>query len=248
MIGLERLYTDSGRTRLEKAAEERWSCRSYGRPLSLEDWAALSYAAQRYGLPGARLVLLRVDEALFSGTLLSMNRVSGCTAVAAVVTDSGILRSRIHAGILGESLCLEATAMGMATCWITGSYRRKLLNVPLQLREQVLGIIALGWPRDPAPQTRRRKALESICTSDPAAWPDSCRRAAELVRVAPSAMNLQPWMLSWESGCFAVDCAERTQLDLGIALCHAELALRMPHTWDYGRSPREPAAFTQLEA
>ena len=91
-------------------------------------------------------------------------------------------------------------------------------------------------------------ALAAICTSDSAAWPDSCRRAAELVRVAPSAMNLQPWMLSWERGCFAVDCAERTQLDLGIALCHAELALRMPHTWDYGRSPREPAAFTQLEA
>lgn len=247
MATLERLYSERDRVRLEGGVNARWSCRSYDHPLSLGDWAALSYASERYRLPGARLVLQRVDEALFSGTLLSMNRVNGCTAVAVVVKDQGIVRSGMNAGILGESLCLEASSMGIASCWITGSYRRKLLEVPVQAREQVLGIIALGWPKEAKPATRRRKALAGLCTSDPAAWPEMVRHAAELVQQAPSAMNLQPWMMSYEQGCFAVDCAERAQLDLGIALCHAEVGLQGAHTWAFGRGLKEPAAFVRLE-
>lgn len=248
MPTLEKLYSLRGKERLTQAVDKRFSCRAFGQPLSLQDWSALSYIAGRYTLPGARLALLRVEEALFSGTLLSMNRVSGCTAVAVVVADQAIRNSRIHAGMLGESLCLEATALGIASCWITGSYRRKLLQLPLYGREAALGIIALGWPQNPPPMTRRRKSLTGICTSDPLQWPEECLQAARLVQQAPSAMNLQPWMLSWEQGLLAVDCGERTLLDLGIALCHAELALRTPHTWQYAKTSREPAAFTHLNS
>lgn len=246
MTTLERLISESDKPRLRKAAENRYSCHGYAEPLSVSDWAALSYTVGRYGLPGARLILQRVPEALFSGTLLSINRVSGCTAVAVVTAERGIRASRIHAGALGELLCLEAVDLGFASCWITGSYRSGLLCAPVSPREETLGVIALGHPAVASGKPGKRKPLEHLCSAPSDLWPPMCRRAAELIRMAPSAMNLQPWMISCENGCFTVDTRDRSGIELGIALCHAELAFTGPHQWQLGRDSREPAAYLYL--
>ena len=42
-----------------------------------------------------------------------------------------------------------------------------------------------------------------------------------------------------------IDTSDRAQIDLGIALCHAELLLTTPHTWHFGSCWREPAAWTE---
>ena len=118
MVTLDAMFPAVQKKRLLKAAESRYACRAFAGALSTGDWAAMSYVAQRYALPGARLMLLHVPESLFTGTLLNMGRVSGCTAVAAVIADSAVAQSRIHAGVLGEALCLEATAQGLGSCWI----------------------------------------------------------------------------------------------------------------------------------
>lgn len=53
-------------------------------------------------------------------------------------------------------------------------------------------------------------------------------------------MNLQPWTLSFTASRFEIDSGDRSALDLGIALCHAEAALRTPHRWHFAQSRREP--------
>ena len=68
--------------------------------------------------------------------------------------------------------------------------------------------------------------------------------AAALVQIAPSAMNMQPWVLSiGPNSEFIVDTADRALLDAGIALCHAELALETPHVWHYASHRAEPVAW-----
>jgi len=62
------------------------------------------------------------------------------------------------------------------------------------------------------------------------------------VRLAPSALNLQPWEMKLTGQRFFIDTPDRQQLDLGIALCHAEVALRSPHRWQLGDGRREPLA------
>lgn len=243
---LEGLFNPVQRQRLLAAIDRRYSCRAYAGAPSVADWGALGYAAQRYALPGARLVLLTVPERLFTGTLLNMGRVTGCTTVAAVIASSQEKRSRLHAGILGEALCLEAAAMGLGTCWIAGTYRRKALQVELREGETVLSIIAVGVPENGRGKiVRRRKPLTKICRGDISLWTEDLRRAAEAVQQAPSAMNLQPWTLALESDRFTVDAPDRAQLDLGIALCHAELALTEPHTWHFSRRRLDPAAWIE---
>lgn len=242
---LEALYPAHDRARLIDAIKTRTSCRSYAGAPDAADYAALSYAIGRYRLPGARLALIPVEDSFFTGTLLGMKRITGCRLAAAVIITDAPL-SRLHAGILGESFVLEATAHGLGTCWVSGSYRRKELNIALQPHETVLCVIAVGVPVEPLvpPVSRHRKAPEHFCRGNFRDWPDELTDAAALVQCAPSAMNMQPWALYiGPKGEFVLDANDRAQLDAGIALCHAELALETPHVWHFGTDRNQPMAW-----
>lgn len=242
---LASLFPPHDRAHLIEAARLRTSCRAYAAAPDMADCAALSYALGRYQLPGVRLVFCPVEEGFFTGALLATRRITGCRMIAAVIADDAP-RSRVHAGIMGESLVLEATSRGLGTCWVSGSFRRKELHVPLAANEAVLAVIALGKPAEPltAPASRHRKPPEHFCRGDLSTWPEELTDAAALVQCAPSAMNMQPWMLALGTqGEFILDTADRSLLDAGIALCHAELALDTPHTWYYGMNPNEPVAW-----
>jgi nitroreductase len=244
-VTLSALYTPRQKERLREAVQLRASVRAYSEPPSAEEFAVLAYAAGRFAMPGARLHLMRVDEAFFTGTLLGMRRITGCTMAAALIIRADEPHARLHAGILCESFVLEATAMGLGTCWVSGSYRKKLLALPLSPDEAVLCIIALGRPTAPLqpPQHRRRKHPDQLCRGDRSLWPAELQLAAELVSLAPSAMNMQPWLM-WlnEENDFVLDAGDRSLLDAGIALCHAELALETPHVWHFGTDRNQPVA------
>ena len=242
---LEALYPAHDRPRLTRAIGLRSSCRAYAGAPDGTDFAALSYCLGRYQLPGARLVLTPVAEDFFTAPMLGSKRITGCRMIAAVLCD-GTARGRIHAGIMGESLVLEATAMGLGTCWVSGSFRRKELRVALQAGETVLCVIALGRPASALtpPTSRRRKAPEHLCRGNFRDWPEELTRAVTYVQAAPSAMNMQPWTMSLgPAGEFILDAADRAQLDAGIALCHAELALETPHVWHFGTERHQPIAW-----
>lgn len=242
---LEALYPAHKRPELIQAVKLRISCRAYCGTPDAAEYASLSYAMGRYQLPGARLVLFPVQEGLFTGMLLGTKRITGCQLAAAVIiTDDP--RSRIHAGILGESFVLEATAMGLGTCWVTGSFKRKELQLPLHRNETVLAVIAVGKPAIPLTPSvsRHRKSPDHFCRGDYSAWPEELQDAAALVQAAPSAMNMQPWALYMgPKGEFVLDASDRAHLDAGIALCHAELALETPHTWHFGTDRNQPVAW-----
>lgn len=240
----DKLFNPAQRARLYEAIPARFSCRSYAGAPSPADWAALSYAAQRYALPGTRLLLQSVSPDIFTGIVLGYGKITGCTTIAVLTASIAMPHSRIRAGILGEAFCLEAASMGLGTCWVGGTYKRKQLNLPLAADETVLAIIAVGVPaQTAAPENRRRKPLDRICKHHPSTWPEDIRRAALAVQLAPSALNLQPWELDFTGDRFIIDTPDRQQLDLGIAVCHAELALTLPHQWHFGDGKREPPAW-----
>lgn len=242
---LETFYPPHDRSRLIEAARLRTSCRAYAGAPDPAEYAALSYALGRYQLPGVRLVLSAVEEGFFTSTLLNAKRITGCRMIASVVIDAAPL-SRLYAGIVGESFVLEAAAKGLGTCWVSGSFKRKELSIPLAAGETVVCVIAVGKPAQPlaAPSSRQRKAPEHFCRGNFRDWPEMLTDAAALVQIAPSAMNMQPWVLSiGPEGEFILDTADRALLDAGIALCHAELALDTPHVWHYGTARNQPVAW-----
>lgn len=170
MTTLETLFSPMQKEKLRQAALVRTSCRSFAGAPDTAAFAALSYVVGRCALPGARLVLTPVDESLFTGTILGMGRITGCKMAAVVIACGTEALCRVNAGILGEAFVLEATALGLGTCWVSGTYRRKQIRLPMQENETVLAVIAVGVPEKPlqAPENRRRKPLDKLMNAVPA--------------------------------------------------------------------------------
>ena len=157
-------------------------------------------------------------------------------------------------GYLLEQTVLFITDMGLGTCWVGGYRTDQPLGGNLQDGFLVGAIVAFGYaaPKQAMMERtihgfikpHRRKPNSELFsyvdfhTPIPENFPEAYINAIEMVRIAPSAANLQPWRLviaeSLQTAHFyrqrtaASKFYERKQLqriDMGIAMCHFELAL-----------------------
>lgn len=134
-------------------------------------------------------------------------------------------------GFMGEALVLEATAMGLGTCWLGAMFYPDVVsrNVNLQNDEAIHCVIALGKVNNPPPFAPKRKELGKVCGMSEAeldalgAWQ---KEAVLCARLAPSAINLQPWKLTADKTSVSVLEAsviygKFAPLDRGICMLHA---------------------------
>ena len=159
-------------------------------------------------------------------------------------------------GYVLEQLILLATSLGLSSCWL-GFYRRGALRHDLNppQGEVIPAVVALGYPSGQKTAYsvvarsisagRRRKDHRHLFFSRDFRTPLDLTRggalndALEMVRISPSAANLQPWRIVVDSGGdavhFYVNLSEpyggliRKDLkwiDIGIGMCHLDLVLR----------------------
>lgn len=233
---LNSFFSHAQRARYLGAIPHRYSCRSFSEPLDISHISALSYAAQRVCLPSVRIVISECTDDLFFG-LPIVGRIKGMTRCAYIIADMNEPRAALHAGISGEAFILEAAAMQVGTCWVSGSYRRSAVDVDLEEGEKILAVTPLGIPKDKEnPPVRSRKKLSQICLGNPTDWPLWAYHAAEAVRAAPSAVNMQPWKLSYSGHALQLSTGSKVNsLDLGIAMLHMEAAMEgRKHLWEWG--------------
>lgn len=180
-----------------------------------------------------RILLLEATPKLFSG--LTARNIKGVSYMAALITRPEAKLNRV--GFKGEALVLECTAMGLGTCWMAGTFHRGEAKrlCDLQEGETLQAIITIGKatvPPDVIPdEDRKRKPLEKLVVSqkgtslaDMQPWQNTAFKCA---KIAPSAMNMQPWRFAFApnhicmvaSGLFGAGA----ELDLGIAMLHIEL-------------------------
>ena len=220
---LNGFFSAAQRARFAGAVALRTSVRAYAGPPDVAQNSALNYAAARVALPGVRLQIHSAGETSIFVKLPGVDGITGTDRYATVVYDQNVPYAAYHAGISGEAFVLEAVSLGLGACWL-GSFKRKLVAETLQSGEKLAAIIALGVPAESSAPARRRKTLQQICGGDPASWPLWAYNAAECVRNAPSAMNLQPWRLSFAGRTLLL---RRTLLSsplvMGIALLHMSL-------------------------
>jgi len=213
------------RERYYQAASLRRSVRAYAGEPSVEQLSALHYAAARLALPGVRLALGEAAPEKVYRHLPFVEAIHGTRRYAAVICDDSVPHAGPYAGVSGEALVLEAVSLGLGTCWVA-AFKRGGVNVPVEEGEKVKAVIALGVPAGEG-GSRKRKRLSEICASDPASWPFWAYNAAEYVRVAPSAVNLQPWRLSFAENTLTLSSARAgANLDMGIAMLHMTLGAR----------------------
>jgi hypothetical protein len=166
-----------------------------------------------------------------------------------------------------ERAVLEATDLGLGTCWLGGTFTKSSFarRIDAQPDEVIPAVVAAGYPKEDSrkhwmrrgvgadrrlpssqlffeggPGTPWEAARSADIAGDPAV---SFADLLETVRWAPSASNKQPWRLVHSGGNWHF-YLERTpgygrgllgsrfvradlqRVDMGIAMCHFELAAR----------------------
>ncbi len=146
----------------------------------------------------------------------------------------------VNAGFLLQQVDLHLSASGLGACWL-GETKPKGRVPEARGGLGFLVMLAFGSPaveshRADASGFRRLSLPEIADLASLYAVPDAAA-LLEPVRLAPSAMNSQPWRISGDGTADAVRVARvrlglkepfvgrMNRVDIGIALCHLALAL-----------------------
>jgi len=187
----------------------------------------------------AVLILQQVDKA-FRGIIGP----SGAPAFIAFVGNVSDKHIQEKIGYMGEAIVLEATSLGLSTCWVGGFLRRNIIEefVDADSREEVFGLTPIGYAKERTSVkesimtgfgwTHRRKPLAKLVTGiAEEGWHEWTRSVLEAARLAPSATNRQPWKFHIGMDSITISTNETghdfnlsKRLDCGIAMLHLEVA------------------------
>lgn len=191
----------------------------------------------------AELVEHSADDIL-RGIVGSYGKVKGATTLIAFVGDMDDPHVQEKLGYTGEGIILEATAMGLATCWVGGFFRPGVAAsvVGIARNEKVLAVTPVGRALEELSleertmtgfaRSHQRRPLAHLVTGlDTSEWPEWVKSGLEAARLAPSATNRQPWRFHLERESITVSVANARldffvskRLDCGIAMLHIEVA------------------------
>jgi hypothetical protein len=179
--------------------------------------------------------------------------ISGARTYLAGATGSGGF-SLEDFGYLFELLLLKVTDLGLGSCWLGGSFTRSRFAKAMDLREEEIlpAVSPIGIPTKQrsfvdrvirwGAGSKRRKSWAELFYDAETAAPLSENRAGqfatalEMVRLAPSASNRQPWRCLKEGemmhfclqrfpGYQAITQTDLQRIDMGIAMAHFDLAM-----------------------
>lgn len=215
------------------------------RPIQPDLLEQLGVVCQEFRpFPNARVVLVTESpDPVFKGAVGPYGRVKDAPAFAAFI---GIVDSpHVHetVGYTGEAIILEATALELSTCWVGGFFRPEVAGSLSRTRrnERVLAVTPLGYARETETleeklmtgfgRTHQRHRLSHLTAGlDEHNWPEWVRISLEAAKLAPSAINRQPWGFHVESDSITIylrtkgpEFGVSKRLDCGIAMLHIEL-------------------------
>jgi len=175
-------------------------------------------------------------------------------------------------GYLLEKIILKMTDWELGTCWLGGTFKRSEFGKAINIsdNEIIPAITPIGYHtvkrslRDGIirweAKSHSRKAWESVFFEDDFESPlnrDALSEygdVLEMVRLAPSASNKQPWQIVRQDHHYHFFLKRTTKIshgnfgdlqriDMGIAMCHFELTARdlgLSGIWEDNRTDLEP--------
>jgi len=201
--------------------------------------------------PNARAVLVTESpDKVFKGAIGPYGKIKGAPAFIAFIGNIESHYVQEQVGYTGEGVILEAEALHLATCWVAGFFRPEVAAslAGTSKSERVLAVTPIGYAtkRKSVEEelmtgfglTHRRRPLSGLVTGlEESEWPQWIRTTLEAARLAPSAVNRQPWKFHVEPDSITVSVNRlgrefglSKRLCCGIAMLHIEVA-----TLNYGR-------------
>ena len=148
---------------------------------------------------------------------------------------------------------MYAASLGLGTCWLGGTFNKSAFAGAMEIKEEELFPILspIGFPAERKSLTERLMRLgvkadsrllwqelffaDSFDTSLDETYTGPYRFALEMLRLAPSAVNKQPWRVLvcadavhfYRKGNYpSLGGIDMQRIDMGIAMCHFDLAVQ----------------------
>lgn len=215
------------------------------------------------------LVVAKADHAKKSTEKLgTYGMISGASSFIAGVANKGE-DNALEFGYWFEKVVLFATDLGLGTCWLGGTFNRSDFSQKANLRDnEFMPIVSpVGFKKErprvfdtlvrAAAGSNNRKPWSELFFQENSSVAlkenDPYRNPLEMVRLAPSASNKQPWrVIADKNGYHFYICRTKgypsasfdvQKNDVGIAKCHFELcAIEMGYSgsWEVMQSVSGP--------
>ena len=209
----------------------------------------------------ARAVLVtEAPNYIFKGAVGPYGKVRGAPALIAFIGNMESAYVQEHLGYTGEGIILETEALHLASCWVAGFFRPEVVSsiVGIGGSERVLAVTPIGYATRRLSVeekimtgfglSHRRRRLSGLVTGlQDSEWPQWIRAALEAARLAPSAVNRQPWRFYVEPNGITVSVNSigrefglSKRLCCGIAMLHIEVAALhygMRGMWQFLEAP-----------
>jgi len=176
------------------------------------------------------------------GFIGSYGKIDGAQSYLVCLAEKNTPHKNEKIGYVGEAAVLEAVSKGISSCWITGTYKKEDVAKQIKIAENeyIKSIIALGYAKKKTKlsekvikaivSSKKRKSLEELCENGvDSSWPDWVKTALETARLAPSAINRQPWRFRVSENEITIYIENKSgkkdlkKLDCGIAMLHLEV-------------------------
>lgn len=211
----------------------RHSVRSFtDQPLSTGEREALERALTKGNAEGGLSMRLVCDEPkAFDSTLAHYGKFSGArNYIVLAGPTANNLNERC--GYYGERAVLEAQQLGLGSCWVALTFKKRFVKKLLAPGEKLVLVIAVGHGVTAGQPHKAKDVAEVSKVAGDGAAPAWFTRGAEAALLAPTAMNQQKFELRLEEA-NAADGRPLVNLrslggaysdvDLGIVRLHFEL-------------------------
>lgn len=188
-----------------------------------------------------RVKLIKKDNSNKEIKLGTYGVVKGAKYYLAVACEKGDFDLE-GLGYVFEHVILYCTSLGLGTVWMGGTFSKSSFAKAMDLKEneKIVIVSPLGYEGGKKSllasimgnNNKRRKSYEEVFFNNDFSNPLSKEAAGnyaeilEMVRIAPSAINKQPWRIlkrGNEINFYKDGIIEMNKIDMGIALCHFHL-------------------------
>lgn len=253
-----------GEKKIEEIIMKRYSCRSYkDTPLSERDRTDISeFITNEFTGPfgSSTRFTLFASEPTDSTALKGLGTYgfikNPAAFIAGIVNESKMIHEDF--GYSMESIILHVTEIGLGSCWLGGSFKRSSFGKKAGLidTETIPAVASIGYKADKrtltddiirtsAGSAKRKNSNEIFFTGAMKEldidFNEGYGKVLEMVRIAPSASNKQPWRVLKEEGknifhfylerttsytmmIKLLKYADLQRIDMGIAMYHFEAA------------------------
>jgi len=220
----------------EKEIEKRKSCRSYSDNFLLDEQIKkLRELILRINKEsGLNISLVVNNKEAFKDFKKSYGMFKNVNNYFVLIGKKNDVNLKEKCGYYGELLVLEATRMGLGTCFVGSTYNSSKIAIQVVEDEELIALITVGYPQEKetffakiltSSLHKKFKNINQLMDTDEEV-PFWFTKGVQFALLAPSALNKHPIVFTYKMGevrAKITDNSDYALIDLGIAKLHFEL-------------------------